>query len=731
MTISIWRFSHLMLALVSSVFIILASVTGMILAFEPISNQLQPYGFNEDTTVATALNSLTKRYDEIITIETDENDFVIASVITKEGESDTFYFNPDTGEKLGTLIEKAPVFSFATNLHRSLFLKSTGRFIVGLVSFFLILMALSGLILIAKRQGGIHRFFSKIVDENFEQYYHVVLGRWLLIPIIIVAFTGVYLSLEKFSLLPEAHISHKYPDVVTAEVEKTPITEFDVFKTLKIIDVKRLEFPFSEDVEDYFFIKLKDKELLVDQYSGEIVSEQMYPLVQLMSQWSLFLHTGQGTIVWSIILFLVCVALLFFIYSGFAMTLKRRKKTGIPKNKFTKDRSEIIILVGSETGSTYHFASLFYEGLLAQGKTVFISEMNSYTTYKEAKQLIIFTATYGEGDAPINATKFKRLVKANTQNRIIDFAVVGFGSLLYPDYCKYAEDVDDLLKSNQSFNKTFELFKINNQSFKAFQTWVNQWSAINNIQLQIKQPIVKLNSKFTRQFKVVKRTDLNVDHTFVLQLKPTKKVRFQSGDLLAFRPDVNEAARYYSVAKIGDDVLLSVKKHENGLCSSYLSTLAVNDTISATIEHNQEFHIPKPLKNVLMIANGTGVAPFLGMITNNTVQKDMHLFLGLRTKTSFELYSPIIDIALSKRHLKTCHLAYSQEHKEKIYVQDLIAQQADFIATHLETEGVIMICGSIVMQNQVLKQLDTITNSKLNRSLSHFETNAQIKSDCY
>ena len=66
-----------------------------------------------------------------ITTTLDENDFVTASVITKEGKSATFYVNPFTGEKLGEPEKKHPVFQFATSLHRSLFLKSTGRFIVG------------------------------------------------------------------------------------------------------------------------------------------------------------------------------------------------------------------------------------------------------------------------------------------------------------------------------------------------------------------------------------------------------------------------------------------------------------------------------------------------------------------------------------------------------------------------------------------------------------------------
>ena len=731
MTISIWRFSHLMLALVSSLFIVLASVTGTILAFEPISNQLQPYKINSNISLATTISSLSESYDEIITITTDENNFVVASVITKEGDSETFYVNPETGEKLGDLIEKAPLFKFTTNLHRSLFLKSTGRFIVGLVSFFLILMAITGIVLIAKRQGGIKRFFSKIINENFEQYYHVVLGRWFLIPVIIVAFTGVYLSLEKFSLLPETKITHTYPKVNSDEILKTPFTDFEVFNNLKIADVKSIEFPFSDDVEDYYFIKLKDKELLINQYSGEIVSEQNYPLVKLMSQWSLLLHTGQGTILWSVVLALVCIALLFFIYSGFAMTLKRQKTSKKITNKFTKDEAEYIVLVGSETGSTYQFATLFYKALIAKGKTVYITALNNYSSYAKAKEIVVFTATYGEGEAPVNASKFKKMLVATTQNQSIEFSVVGFGSLLYPDYCKYAEEVHQWLNSHDNFSQKLELFKINNQSFDAFRTWLSQWNIASNQNLKIQQPIEKRSSKNTRQFKVVQRTELNMDDTFLLKLRPTKKIKFQTGDLLAYRPNIKEAARQYSIAKVNGDILLSIKKHDKGLCSSILSGLNPSDTIEAHIDYNSNFHLPKKAKNVVLIANGTGIAPFLGMIKDNHKQQHIHLFWGGRTHQSLELYADLLNEAKNENKLSQFHVAYSQEQQAKVYVQDLILQQSDFISKHLQEEGIIMICGSIAMQNSVLDVLNEITTKHLNEPLSTFENNEQLLMDCY
>jgi sulfite reductase (NADPH) flavoprotein alpha-component len=197
MTISIWRYSHLVLALVSFIFILLASVTGTILAFEPISEQIKPYKVDnfKEVSLAETIAAFKKTYPEVIDISVDVNEFVFASIVNDEAESVTGYFNPRNAEYLGPKIEPSQFFQFNTTLHRSLFLKGTGRFFVGLCSFLLFLIAISGTILIVKRQGSFKKIFSKVVNENFAQYWHVVLGRISLIPIIIITLTGVFLSL--------------------------------------------------------------------------------------------------------------------------------------------------------------------------------------------------------------------------------------------------------------------------------------------------------------------------------------------------------------------------------------------------------------------------------------------------------------------------------------------------------------------------------------------------------
>lgn len=731
MTISIWRFSHLTLAISTALFILIASVTGIILAFEPISNKINPFDVVDITSVSIAetISALENEYKEIITINVDENNFVSASIIEKGGNNTSFYINPKTGKKIGNLIQKSPIFEFATNVHRSLFLKSTGRLIIGVISLLLFLIAVTGTILIAKRQGGFKKIFSKIIKEDFNQYYHIILSRYAFIPIIIITLTGVYLSLEKFSLLPKDTAVHEKM-TQNASILAGKTTDFSIFKSTKLSTIRELEFPFSNDEEDYFYLKSASKEIAINQKNGQIISEKKQDLVSLGSYYSLILHTGKGSIIWSIILLLSCFALLFFIFSGFSMTLKRRKSKTTIKNKYTKDKAEYIVLVGSETGSTFNFANAFYDALLKIEKKVFITTLNEYTRYNKAKNIIIFTATYGDGEAPINANKFIENIDRIKQQKILKFAVVGFGSRAYPEFCKFAILVHASLQIHGDFIPTIPVVKIDNQSFESFIAWVKEWSFNNQMVLNIHKEDILKSSEKRIAFEVIKKTALNIDDTFLMQLKPVKKVKFVSGDLLSINIKDEHINRLYSVAKINKTILLSIRKHEFGICSTYLNHLDLKSNLNAHIQENKQFHFPKKADEIILISNGTGIAPFLGMIQKSKKQK-VHLFWGGKTKESLNLYNGFLNSALEKKSLSSFYPVFSQEQQDKIYIQDILKNHTELITSVLRNGNVIMICGSIAMQKGVTDALEKIVKRDLKTNLSPFINNGQIKTDCY
>jgi sulfite reductase (NADPH) flavoprotein alpha-component len=716
------------LALSSALFLVVASITGVILAIAPISQSVQSYAVRDldQVSVAQSIAALEKEYDEVFEVSITADDFVIASVITEDGNLASLYVDPITGASLGQVQERAPLFNWVTNLHRSLFLKGVGRFFVGLVSFLLCLISITGFLLLIKRQGGFLKLYGSIKEKDIAQRTHIILGRWLLIPLLLLAGTGVYLSAEKFELLPDTKVTHLQIDAIlpNAEAVAQPIA---LFEELSLNDLRTLIFPFSEAAEDYFELALKDKEVRVHQYTGEVLSEAPYPFTLLASRWSLQWHTGQGSVLWAVILLLASASILVFIYSGFSMTLKRRKKTHTKLVNADKDESEFIILVGSESGNVYAFAKAFHDAVTESGRKAFLAPLNTYTTYKKATKLIVFTATYGDGEAPTNARNFEAIFKNTKPVKDLWFAVVGFGSKEYTHYCRFAITVDALLQSHSSFKPLHPLVKINEQSEIALKKWLYEWNELTKMSLKIVQTKKKVRSE--QLFEVVERSLINIDNTSLLRLRGVGKTTFQSGDLLDVIPPGEQRVRQYSIAKIDDDILLSIKWHPKGGCSTYLTALKVGDSVTASITKNTSFHVPNHVSSVWFIGNGTGIAPYLGMLSESTTMEKRMLWGG-RTATSFDLYRGFVEEALSRKQLLKYELALSQE-KEKSYVQDVLSKRQMEVAQNLKEGGVFMLCGSMEMQQGVLEILEEITKTHLQQPLSAFENNGQLLMDCY
>jgi len=727
MTLSFWRYAHLALALFSSIFLFLATVTGIILAVDAVQEKTLPYkteNFNE-ITLGETLPILKKAYPEITELSVDYNQFVTLQAIDQNGNDVNAYVDPKTGKALGTPVKKSEFIQWVTSFHRSLFLHEAGRFFVGIISFCLLLISLSGFVLVLKRQRGIRNFFSKVIKEYFAQYYHVVLGRLALIPILIIAVTGTYLSLERFNFFMG---EEKAKPLKTEFSEKDKTTS--IFKTTLLSDVKKIEFPFTDDPEEYYIIELKDREIEVNQVSGAVISEKLSPVTKQFAALSLDLHTGRINGVWAVISAIACINILFFIYSGFAITLKRRSSR--IKNKFTAHESTFILLVGSENGSSFRFANAILKQLTDQGYKAFITELNRFSAYPKAEHIIVFTSTHGLGDAPSNGKKFKAVLEKQNQDQKINFSVVGFGSKAYPDFCQFAVEIDQLLANQNWADRYLDLQTVNDKSAVEFVNWIKLWSAKTGIPLATTPSLYNHVPKGLQKLMVLDKTPISdTEHTFILTLRANSKAKFVSGDLLAIYPANDSRERLYSIGNHSGNIQLVVKLHENGLGSGFLNNLEPGNMIKARILKNPTFHLPKKAPKVALISNGTGIAPFLGMIEQNKAKKEIHLYSGFRMVTPTLLaYKKFAKVMIQKQHLDRFHVALSRE-GANIYVMDLIQKDASFFMNLLKEGGVIMICGSLAMQKDVEAILNELCLENKIKSLAEYKENGQLLTDCY
>ena len=732
MIISVWRYSHLLLAVSSFLLLTLASVTGIILAFEPIADRSQSYYVQGSDTMrlAEVAPVVRAQYKDVQRLSIDDNEFVILDWTDIAGIAQKSYIDPRNGKILGAVKEQSAFFNWVTALHRSLFLKETGRFLVGLSSFLLILIGLSGVVLVIQRQKGILRFFSQIERVNWAQYYHVIFGRIVLFPILFIAITGTYLSIARFEWVDATEAKLQAPEDELPEDPVKEAKDFLLFNEVRLSDLQSLEFPFSEFPEDYYTVKLHDRVTMVNQFTGDVISEKEFSRAAQLNAFSLRWHTGRNGIVWSIILAISSGYILFFIYSGFVIMWRRR--ANVQKNKFKAEESSIIILVGTENGTTMRFARSVYRQLIAAGIKVYVTDMDKDSSFPSMQQLVVMTSTYGLGDPPSNGQHFASRVSSYPQPHPFRFSVVAFGSRTYADYCKFGLEADVMLGHLPNASRSTEVFTVNDRSPEDFAAWCTTWSQQSGYAVMVTPDLVESeHHKNLRNMTVTHKTVMGEsDDTFLMRLVPWGKQRVKSGDLLAIYPRNDHRERLYSLGMVEKDIQLSVKHYPGGLGSEFLYALSPGDTIRARIVKNEHFHFPSRASSVIMISNGTGIAPFLGMISDNKGKLPVHLYCGFRFERSFDLYKSFLAEQQGAGRLSSLHLALSRE-GNKQYVMDLLLASGPAIGEALRDGAVVMICGSLAMQKDVLQVLSSVCAAYDNLDLDTLHLNGRILTDCY
>jgi len=732
MIISVWRYSHLALAVSSFLLLTLASVTGIMLAFEPMAGKAQSYRVERLDTLSLAevVPVIKKNFKDVQKLSVDDNDFVILEWTNEAGAAQKSYIDPRTGKVLGAVKEQSAFFKWATALHRSLFLHETGRFLVGLSSFLLILIGLSGIILVVQRQKSILRFFSRIERANWAQYYHVVFGRIVLFPILFIALTGTYLSVTRFEWINAAEAKLQVDADSLAEDPLLNLASFPVFRESRLSSLQLLDFPFSDFPEDYYTAKFDDSVIAVNQFTGDIISSQNFSRAAQLSAFSLRWHTGRNGIIWSIVLLISSGYILFFIYSGFVIMFRRR--ANVLKNKFSPDDSRIVVLVGSENGTTMRFARSVYQQLVAQGQIVYLTDMDKYRKFPLMEQMIVMTSTYGLGDPPSNARHFASRLTKHPQTHTFKYSVLAFGLRTYADYCKFGLEVDVLLAHQQLASRSTEIFTVNDRSPEDFNAWCSAWSTQTHLNVIVTPDL--LGTEHHKDLRTLTVTDKTVtkdlDETFLIRFNTPRRLRIRSGDLLAIYPANDHRERLYSIGNIEKEIQLSVKLHPDGLGSSYLYGLAGGSALRARIVRNEHFHFPSKASSVLMISNGTGIAPFLGMISDNKKKVPIHLFCGFRFVRSFAPYEKFLLAQKTADQLSSLQVASSREGAHE-YVTHLLSRSSAEIAALLASGGVVMICGSLAMQKDALEMLAAICKTREGLDVDSLHLNGKILTDCY
>jgi sulfite reductase (NADPH) flavoprotein alpha-component len=139
-------------------------------------------------------------------------------------------------------------------------------------------------------------------------------------------------------------------------------------------------------------------------------------------------------------------------------------------------------------------------------------------------------------------------------------------------------------------------------------------------------------------------------------------------------------------------------RNRGGVCSTLLDDrVQVGDRLPLYIQPNKRFRLPAdPSAPIVMIGPGTGIAPFRAFLHQRLVTGAPGrnwLFFGERSAATDFLYRDEIEEMTSGGHLTRLDAAFSRDREHKVYVQDLMAQNAKQLWSWLEEGAFVYVCG--------------------------------------
>lgn len=377
----------------------------------------------------------------------------------------------------------------------------------------------------------------------------------------------------------------------------------------------------------------------------------------------------------------------------------------------------------------------------------------------QAEQVLFVISTYGTGEAPDLAASFsKKLMQQKLDLSQMHYAVLALGSKEYSDsYCSFGYAVDAWLKQCKA-QPLFDLIEVDNANANDIQRWNQGLSVVTQHELHAMN-IEKVFDQWTLSERSLLNPDSLGQAAYNIELTSASDMTWHAGDIAEIQPanslaeiqnflikyqtpahsivkslnqNIEQAlwdknlrveikpfssledlleqlptlpTREYSIASIPSQQILRLvvrqKRDENdqpGLGSGWLTEFAeLKQTVALRIRTNESFHLIDDNRPIICIGNGTGIAGLMSLLQQRNRQNYTAnwLIFGERQREHDFFYQETIQAWLNMGTLQRLDLAFSRDQQQRIYVQDVLRNNADELIKWIEQGAVIYVCGSI------------------------------------
>ena len=424
-------------------------------------------------------------------------------------------------------------------------------------------------------------------------------------------------------------------------------------------------------------------------------------------------------------------------YSGFCVCLWRRHKAA--KIPAINNTSDALIVWASQSGNAQQLAQQLHQQLINAGRTTqcLPLEQLSSTQLQNSTQIIFIVSTFGEGEAPEHARLFLKSLSANRDLQHLNIQVLGLGDRRYPDFCKFAEQLQARLVA-QGAKLNLPLMTVDNMQAEQLAHWQQQMAehfAINTIQPSQYQPAWFNAALLDRQHL---NPYSNSPGLYKLRFQ-TAHCDWQAGDTLRVHPSNDPAlsTREYSIASSATSGYLELivrlnydAKHKLGQCSGWLcETLRINDSIAFSLCAKPNFHAVQQHKPAIFIGAGSGLAGLRAHLAERPKFSQNWLILGERCPHTDRLLPEELSQWQRNQHLTYLDYAFSRDANAPRYVQDYLVEQQQRLISWLEQGATIYVCGRLQgMGRGVLQTLTQLLGAEQMQSL---QQQGRYRTDLY
>jgi sulfite reductase (NADPH) flavoprotein alpha-component len=388
--------------------------------------------------------------------------------------------------------------------------------------------------------------------------------------------------------------------------------------------------------------------------------------------------------------------LAYLAFCGLAAWLKRGRRA---------DRSAILVVYASQTGTAEELARASAEALAGAGRAATAVEISDLTRemLRHGAPILFVAATTGDGEAPDAAARFERLVMGREADLDgTSYAVLALGDRRYADFCAFGRRLDAWLEAGGA-KRLFPTLEADAGDPATIAEWRRRIAALAGA-----DDLAAWSLPQYDWWRLAERIPLNPDGdgdpAFLLRLEPDGPAPdWAAGDLAEIQDDHPTEGlihREYSIASIAADgvVELVVRRHirpdgATGLMSGWLTSAPSHAPVRMRVRANRGFHAAADGAPMILIGAGTGIAGLRAHIRAAAPGQRLWLIFGERTRSRDYLLGREIDALAAGGRLERLDLAFSRDQGEKVYVQDRIDQQAALVREWVEAGAAIFVCG--------------------------------------